>query len=356
MDEAQIFAKYQQNGTFGDRNGRTLSAAPQNSELNQFWLRFWLDNSRYQSVTIGRQSLSFCDEILVSPNDWSNQTRAFDGFLYELERQNMYKLSAFMFKIDDDAQSYLNAEHREQDFNGIHLEHTKFTDSIVDAWIYLRNTEETQFNLSDNLTTLGFRWKHSAKRWNYNIMYAMQKGDYKTTTGTSLAYAGNMTNLEARYHLNNKRSVYLQQLSYGGSSSPDELPFQPLYGTIHNQLGKMDFFGPSNITDTVLGYDATLESNFSVSLQLHSFAINEALANPLWGPNMPSYAKGVVTNNNDNTQLGNEVDISATYIKSPSLSFEGGYSQFFPGDWFRENNGYDFNAWYAWFATKVSIF
>jgi hypothetical protein len=290
------------------------------------------------SVKIGRQELIYDDSRLLGNLDWLQQARRHDAILFKYSNagfsahlgaaynQNrelktgtlydgvpngyaagtngigtMYKSMQFAYlgkKLKQGSASFLILK---DDFQKYYLNETGVKTLSKGTW---------------NRVTLGpYLQTKIGKNWNVNASAYLQTG--KDKDGTSLnAY---MYSVKGLYAVNRIFSFGpgFDHTSGTPVGSAKNRSFDPLYGTPHKFWGQMDYFyaangfGKGGLSDLYIHSTIKASEKLSIQTDLHQFTSASQIRN--------------ASDENLSGNLGNELDIIATYNLTKTVSFQGGY-------------------------------
>jgi hypothetical protein len=288
------------------------------------------------SLKVGRQVLSYGDQRLVGPLDWSNPSRTFDavklryvdpGYTIDLFSASVVKLEDHKFNKSD----WINSDStRNQIFSGIY-----FTTNALDfqaTELYAFQLHEEYATGDTDFFTLGTHLKGDPKKLggvDYDVEAAVQFGDVK---GKSLtAYAGH-AGVGYNWLASSLKPRIGIEANYGsgdGNAKDGKVEtFQNLFPTNHPFYGYMDTFSWQNMAEIAFTSSITPSATTKVSLDYHVLWLADT--NDAWyranGTTAVRPIKGDASN-----FAGSELDLTASWKATKNLSFLAGYSHFFAG-------------------------
>jgi hypothetical protein len=333
---------------------------------------------------IGRQELSYGDQRLVSPLDWSNIGRAWDAAKVSLSPASIpgeFKVDLFASIIRDKASSdvgggpsSVDTYDKKQYFYGLYAafadirpaDNWCWMDSTgkihpflgrhqADAYVFLNDYDDNSFTgehgTLGNITewTFGLRGAGEFLRntagagFDYSAEVAYQTGDYAEDNISAYGYAlvGAYT-IAARSMGDTKLRLSVEYDYGSGDKDPTDgqrNTFDPLFPFGHLYQGVQDIFGWKNGQDLALRAKLLFPKDWRVAdveLQYHFFWL--ASRKDAWYNAALQTLRVDPTGTSGNT-VGQELDLTLRYLLVPGcadLSF--GYSHFFPGD-FVKNTG-----------------
>lgn len=284
-------------------------------------------------LRVGRQELLYGSQRLISPLDWANTRRTFQGVsaLYQSEKCD---ISAFwVHPVLQNAENFDSVDDN-QNLAGLWATYRPEKGQSIDMYyLFLDNTNDvTQLNMVRapyNVHTLGSRYFGDKDNMLWDVEAALQLGE----RGNSQILAG-MATVGAGYHfsklpLNPTFWVYYDYAT--GDSSPNEgtyTTFNQLFPFGHYYLGWADLVGRQNIQDLNAHLYLYPTNWITVWLQYHHFwlaASQDALYN----------AAGLAIrrdpSGNAGTDVGNEIDLVLNFHLTKHSDFMFGYSKLYGG-------------------------
>jgi hypothetical protein len=297
----------------------------------------------------GRMELSYGDQRLVSPLDWSNIGRAWDGVKLKYAPQNWWiegffsvirdplPPSATLFNITPQA---VNGAAEDQDFMGVYFSYTGIPNYQFDAYGFFREfrdnsvTSETlvQGDLRDR--TLGARMKGAELGFDYTAEAMAQGGHYSSDKIEAYAYAatlGYTADMAWKPRLG-VETTYASGDRHAGDGKRGT--FDPLFPFGHNYQGFADVFSFKNGRDVAVYLKVQPAEPVTVGLDLHNFwlaSVRDAWYNAAGGVIRPGDPTG-----NASSRVGYETDFTVKVTASKFLKFYAGWSHFFAGSFVRQ--------------------
>jgi hypothetical protein len=324
-------------------------------------LEGWVEvgNAKSTSFRVGRQKLNFGDQRIVGPLEWLNVSRTFDAAKLKIVQPtwtlDLWTSSVVPFVNDQFNESdILSDAPRNQLFSGAYWSSTGLVD-FQKTDLYLLHLSEDTPTGDTSFFTLGTLWKGLAPKLNnfdYTVEAMFQFGDLK---GKDLqAFA---SHVDGGYNFVNTAWKPRIGAEYNFGSGDDNLAdgtnktFQNLFPTNHLFYGFMDLFSLQNLHNIALNVSANPTSKLKLTADYHAFWQAEGADN--W-----YRVNGVATVRTPNPKassfLGTELDLTFTYKYNPNLSFHGGFSHFFAGDWLKASGPAD-DANFVWLQARVDF-
>jgi hypothetical protein len=293
------------------------------------------------TVRLGRQELQLGKQRLVSPLDWANNRRIFDGLNVNVtSKANPWKLDAFVTRpVMVDANSF-NDSNDDAVFGGVYFTRNfKEKKITLDAYL-LGLFTDSDAAVEQDRYTLGTRIAgpiSGSERFSYDVETAVQFGDQEDSD----IFAW-MATAEVTYRRNDLswKPWITAGVDYAsGDSDPtdgDVETFNHLFPLGHAYLGFIDAVGRQNIVDLRATVGAwPIPKKLMVRGDVHYLVLaddNDGLYNAGGGLSRPPFLAGTMTPANED-EVGVELDLLAKYLISSRMDLVVGYSHFFAGDY-----------------------
>ncbi len=293
---------------------------------------------------VGRQEVLYGAERLISPLDWANTRRTFDGakMYYKGERFSVdgWWLRPVPFGQHVDNDHNFDNPDQSQEFIGLYLSDKGKKDHTFD-WYYLRLAEydapgsaANPVNFDVNL--FGTRWLGRRGNWLWEVEGGYQLGDYSAAAheaGFAMVGGG---------HEWSQRDWKPTLWCYYDWASGDKDPtdgkhntFNQLFPLAHKWFGFMDLVARQNIQDLNFLLTATPTKKTKALIWWHVFHLAEArdaLYNAAGAPIRSDPTGG------SGTDVGQELDLLWQVQVNPRADVLFGYSHFWAGDFVRATN------------------
>lgn len=344
-DWLRVFAEAVDATSAGERFAPRTIEENRFDALNLFGdLLLWQEGDQSLTGRAGRQELLYGAQRLISPLDWANTRRTFDG-ARGLWKTKDWSVDAFWTRpvpFDQHVNNDHNFDHpdRSQELMGIYATHAENPDQILDYY-YLRHVEHDAprtrlipVNFDTHL--LGTRWYRKVESWMYEVEGGYQFGSYGGQSQSAGFLVLGMGH--AWTEPTCKPTLWCYYDWAAGDVNPNDRThgtFQQLFPLGHKYFGFMDLVARQNIRDLNFLGTAQATKHVQALLWWHIFNLDrsrDALYNALGAPirRDPTGAAG--------RQVGQEIDFLLTYAMSPRSDLQIGYSQFFAGDFVRATN------------------
>jgi len=293
---------------------------------------------------VGRQELLYGAERLISPLDWSNTRRTFDGAKL-FWRGEDWNVDGFWTRPVPFGQHVGNDHEfdhpdQSQEFMGLYSSYKGRKDHTYDFY-YLRLAEydapASAANPADfDANLFGARWLGKRCGWLWELEGGYQFGDF----GAGDLSAGFFTVGTGREFVcaRMKPTLWVYYDWASGDDDPndaDRNTFNQLFPLGHKYLGFMDLVGRQNVRAFNMLFTAQPTKKTKLLLWYYVFHLDDArdaLYNAGGAPIRLSPA-GVA-----GTDVGQEIDVTLQWNFHPRADVLFGYSHFYAGDFVKATN------------------
>ncbi len=348
----RMFANYRMNDIFrfygeylyADSGGEDFNNRPIEENRGEIQNLFF-DTKLTEGLTLrlGRQELLYGSQRLVSPLDWANTRRTFDGgkFIY---KGDTWKVDGFFtHPVNRIAanESRIDDTNENVDFYGLYATRSDLNIGTVDAYYLGLDNSVEDFDYH----TLGTR---VAGKSEGGLLYEVEGGVQfgSNSPGYGDHSAGFFTG-----GLGRQLSICTDcgewnptvWFWYDWASGGDDVPaargddgFDELFPLAHKYLGFMDLFGRRNINDVNAQFITPVMGSSKVKLLLwyHYFFLDQKTT---------PYSVVMTPYNGDNAagdrELGQEIDVLFDITLNPRNNVLLGYSHFSAGDYYDTTPG-----------------
>lgn len=362
LHRTRLYANYQRErfrfyGEYLDAESNYENFAPRPIEVNRSdVLNFFgdlvlLDTDCGGTLTgrVGRQELLYGDQRLISPLDWANTRRTFDGAKLMWVRDD-WKVDGFWTRpVQTDPRNFDTVDD-DQQFYAAYATYSGIKDHVFDYYWIGYQSDRALFPGTQPLhyQTPGGRWGANWGNVQTIVEGAYQFGEY----GNDNHSAGFFTLGAGRKFDDHcwKPEVWAY---YDWASGGEEVGngFNQLFPLGHKYMGFMDLFARTNIEDINFTFATQPHKKLKTLLWWHVFFLEDTSDVPYSVNGRPF----VLTPGGD-PYLGQEIDFIATWAFTPRCDLLLGYSHFFAGDWYRTNPAAPFSDdadfFYAQFTQK----
>jgi hypothetical protein len=272
----------------------------------------------------GRQELLYADERLLSPLDWANTRRTFDGTRWMWKTEKFQTDLFWVRPVVIDNSSFDHPNRNEQLYGAL-SSYKPNADEELDVY-YLAFDEDVRGARFDSI---GGRVLDVYGNWLFELW-----GNYQFGTNADDSYhnagawtAGLGRNLPGAW----KPRLWLY---YDWASGSDKLAsgngYFHFFPLAHKYLGFMDLFGRRNIESANMLLTMQPTQKLQLLLWYYYLFLEDVRDTP-YSVVMTPFTPGVAPGSAD---LGHELDFLATYSLGPRASLLAGYSHFFSGDYY----------------------
>lgn len=298
----------------------------------------------------GRQELLFGRQRLVSPLDWANTRRNFQGVRYMVKGDD-YKLDLFSVNPVNSATGYqpvaqydsqFDQPNRGVQFSGGYFTYTGIKNTIIDSYYMYQNTQVDVVNRPDGSRhMLGSRVSHlypildecdqECRVWDFDAEGAFQFGK---DNGQDV-FAGMFTSIVGHSWKQVPWAPRVSGLFYYGSGdrSPTDTrnnTFSVLYPLGHAYWALSDNLVGQNLFDYALQLDLKPTKKTAITGAYHWFELASD------GDRAYNVAGVPVGTPYHGRNLGQAVDLYGYYAVNPNLDVQLGYSWFFYGSFIEQ--------------------
>jgi hypothetical protein len=297
-------------------------------------------------LRLGRQELQYGAQRLISPLEWANNRRIFDGGVLRLKGQNKpWQLDIFSTIPVAVDRKELNEHHADRLFSGLY--YTQKMDEGkcgFDAYLLALNDIDDAAMDEDRFTLGGRIWGSVNDRLSLEGEVAVQFGeeDSRMATGNEDILAW-MIALQGTYTFKDTQWTPFLNLGLDISSGDDDPTdgdtetFRHLFPLGHAYNGFIDAVGRQNIIDLHGSWGAwPVEKRIRLKSDIHFFWLtddDDALYHAGGGVVRPG---GV-----GEDEVGMEIDLTMLFKFNKHTSFLFGYSHFSAGDFIEDTGSSD---------------
>lgn len=314
--------------------------------LNAFVdVTFLEDDFGTHTVRYGRQELLFGRQRMVSPLDWGNTRRNFEGVRYWHKGEN-HKFDVFAVNPVNSATGFrtVAAQDNKYDtpntgvwFSGAHLTYTGFENTVIEPYWYWIDTETDVATKPDGSRhTLGGRISKlfpvsecgvDTRVYDVDVEGGWQFGDDNNQT----VRAGFLTAILGHTWKQAMWTPRVSGLFYFGSGDSDSKDnrnntFLTPFPLAHAYWALSDNLTGQNLYDYGLQLDVKPTKETSIVTAWHKFDLATS------GDKLYNVAGAPVGTPGKGTDVGNAWDIYGFYSFNANLDLQAGYSWFFYGD------------------------
>ncbi len=331
-------------------------------DLHQAYVRLGDPKEFPLTAKVGRQELSYGDERLIGAFDWNNLGRVFDAAKLRFENEKLW-VDAFTGRVvlADDHQ--LNMPNDYDWFSGVYAS-TRALCPVQETQLFFlaRNTDlqspaanaggapQAGGPAARDIYTVALRVKSLPGKlggWDYSAELAGQFGRFRETAGARSgqnldheAFAAHVAGAYTCKDCWGTPRVGLEYNFASGDSDPTDgkhTTFENLFPTNHKFYGYMDVASWQNLHNPRLSLSLKPDKKLTVTADYHLFWLADThdnfytVAGARRGGVGATAGKGYGINAGNDSFVGSEIDLIATYTIKPYATAQVGYGHFFVG-------------------------
>lgn len=350
LTRVRLYADYRMNDWFriygeylhGNSGGELFPTLPGNQSSGRIQNGF-LDTrlTEYLTLRLGRQEQSYGSQRLVSPLDWVNDRRTFDG-VKAIYDNPQWKVDTFFLHPVHQSSATTSGTNTDEavDFYGIYARRKHGVQGSLDAYYFGLNNSREAFDYQ----TIGMHLRGELDSGTlYAIESAYQFGKNSPGYGNhSAAFVTAGLGHRLKNLLRHNQGESTLWLWYDWASGDDVVPavrgdngFDALFPQSHWYLGFMDLFGRRNINDVNLQFTTPLMgSKVQLVLWYHYFFLDQKTTP--YNVDMTAFNPN---NQAADRELGQELDVLFNVTLNPRNRLLLGYSFFRSGKYYELTPG-----------------
>lgn len=299
------------------------------------------------NMQLGRQTLSYGDQIIIGLADWGVYGRAFDAVRFKWAKDKT-SVEVFQAKLAEITSS-VQVNGSDKDLTGIHASfspHEKIK-ALDLYYFYLsdnRNaaTAPTDATRPNYFGTYGTRFVTSFGNWEWKIEYAKNFGNENSNYLTENKKNDMIdTSLSTFLGETKKHKVGFQFFTAGEN-------WRELFPTTHSHLGRNDLLGRRNLTGISAFHNAKWSDLWSTDVYAYIFqrTSKDATAFSTNGTTVIG-AAGLSAK-----EIGNEIDLAAKYQLQKETTLSLGTAFFQYSKYLKDSTTKDKNPHFAYFMVE----
>ncbi|MDY3556388.1 alginate export family protein [Gemmata sp. JC717] len=303
-------------------------------------------------VRVGRQELLYGSQRLISPPDWANTRRTFQG-AKAFWSNEQWSVDAFWVQpVTTDLKKF-DSVNNNQNFFGMWGTYRPKAGTFFDLY-YLGLVQANTTTNNGDIHTIGSRYAGDVeKHLLFDFEAAVQFGERGTRHALAKMATAGLGWRFAEVPWTPHVWIYYDYAS--GDKDPtgrtgSNRTFNQLFGQRHNYFGYLDLVARQNIHDLNLQVSATPVGWMGLSAQYHAFSL-DSRRDALYA------ASGAVLRRDATgragSDVGDEIDLLADFHLSNHTDLMIGYSKFFGGTfWRRTGNPNNVELFYTQYSFK----
>ena len=307
----------------------------------------WGDDGEV-TLRVGRQELLFGRQRLVSPLPWANAMRAWDAVRVLVERGE--------WRVDGFASLFVPVQKYEfndwapgSNFYGVYASGSVAPgDRPFEVDLYVLGLSRDDVHLAGELgdedrISVGARIGGDlAAGLDFDVEGTYQFGELGSADLSAWSFASVVGRTFGDVRWSPRVEVGFDYASGDGAPGDGDVgTFYALFPLGHAYFGILDVIGRQNVVDLSSSVSISPLPRLKLKLAAHCFwraRDDDAVYNPGGVAIRPGGLS-------DRSEVGQEIDLTATYALSRHWTLEGGYAHFFPGDFLRDSGPHDDIDW-----------
>ncbi|MCB9873765.1 MAG: alginate export family protein [Planctomycetaceae bacterium] len=292
---------------------------------------------------VGRQEIQLGAQRMVSPLDWANTRRTFEGARVMWEGES-WDIDGFWLRpMTQDAAHFkaLDSPDLDRQLYGVYGTYKDLCrDNLEAYWLAFDSKDTTVANGTFRYDTLGTRYWGAEGNWLYELEAAVQFG---TNSDDSAHSAGAVTaGLGRKFPCTVFSPTLWGYYDWASGDNTVGNGYHHYFPLAHKYNGFMDIFGRRNIHDINLLLTADLTDKVKFLAWYHYFMLANGNDVP-YNVDMTNF-NGQAAGTSGSRDLGHEIDFLITHNISPRMSMLYGYSHFFAGNYYATTAGVPYNG------------
>ncbi len=284
----------------------------------------------------GRQELLLGAQRLVSPLDWANTRRTFDGYRTMIQSQannlDLFYTNPVRRVSATGGTNQWDSSNNNESFYGAYLSNNSLELDALEAYYIGYDNQDQNFSFH----TLGSRLAGQGDFFLYETEAGVQFGDNANGSNHSAGFAtaglGRKLNVQLAGQAWKPTIWGWYDWASGGSGNfvaPGDGSFHHYFPLAHKYNGFMDLFGRRNLHDVNMQLMTPLGSKVNLLLWYHYFFLDQATTP--YSVVMTPYNAGNTAVSKD---LGHEIDLLFTINLNARNNVLVGYSHFDAGNYY----------------------
>lgn len=286
----------------------------------------------------GRQELLYGNQRLISPLDWANTRRTFDG-LRGLYSNSDWKVDGFFVNPMErpaGAGNFFFSDFDEADdqvkFYGVYAGKKGMAAGAALDFYYLGLDDNSGSN-NFSYHTLGFRNAGTAHDLKYELECGYQFGE--ETDGSSHNAGAVTAGVGHTFASVHKKPTVWFWYDWASGGDTAGQGWHHMYPLAHKYLGFMDLYGRRNIHDINMQFILPVHEKVKFLAWYHHFFMDQATAPSNVNMTVFGGPTNAAGNPGGDKELGQEIDLALTVAINPRQSVLIGYSHFNSGAFYK---------------------
>jgi hypothetical protein len=295
----------------------------------------------------GRFELLAGAQRTISPLDWANTRRTLEGGLISWLGSEWDVHAAWTRPVVVDPHNFDSAD-QSQEITGLYSTYKGIENETLDLYFirYSESAAATEFDFN----TFGLRYQGKRDAWMWEFEGAYQFGEVGSINQEGEAFTFGLGREFACICWKPTLWAYYDWASGDTQVGGVGNGYHHLIPLAHKYLGFMDLFGRRNIKDANLLLTLNPHEQLKLLAWYHIFALENTGDVP--------YSVGMaplVATPGGSADLGQELDLVATWTFNERADVAFGYSHFFAGDFYATNGSVPFTGDADFFYTQFTV-
>lgn len=289
------------------------------------------------TARIGRQELLFGAQRVISPLDWANTRRTFDGVRVTKKSTDLAIDGFWTHPVLVNAHSF-DSSDRESEFMGVYASYTGRKNVTTDLYAlrYINNRGANNFEAN----TVGVRnqGENGALLWDFES--GLQFGENNDGSDRAAGFATFGVGQKLPCRCWDPVLWFYYDWASGDGDRGLGNGYDHLFPLAHKYNGFMDLFGRRNLEDINFVLTMSPTKKLKLLAWYHYLFLETRSDTPysvVMTPFNPRNAPG-------SAELGHEIDLLATLNLTARQEVQLGYSHFFAGDYYRTTPGVPYDG------------
>jgi len=333
-------------------NGQDLPPNPTDVNHSDFLNLFaelkifeWADHPAY--VRVGRQELLYGSQRLISPLDWANTKRTFQGVKAYWHGEN-WDVDAFWVQPVLINPTHFDSPDSGREFMGIWTTYRPKKGTAVDAYFLHLDNSRPSNSLplggrggalgGYSVNTIGSRYSGDQNHflWDFEGMYQfgewVNEGDAAGGATTALGYQFADVPMDPEFWI----SWEYASGTFDPATTAQHGTFNQLFPFGHYYFGFLDLVGRQNISDLNMQFNLYPTKWILTMLQYHMFRLDSA-RDALYNAGGTAIRRDPT--GRAGTDVGDEIDLVTNFHLSQHQDILLGYSKLFAGQFIEHSPG-----------------
>jgi len=297
-------------------------------------------------VKLGRQELNYGEKRLIASPTWLNAVRSWDGAVIHYHKGGLYSDLIYGQNVQYQDEQF-NTSSGNEILAGIYSGYQATAVSPLLEWYYLDQNDSRATSLIRRETAGGRIKIKTTADSKLDIEVPYQWGRTGTTASSKIvrayAFHANFSKDFAELPWTPQMNIAYDEAS--GTQKPNSKysnTFVPLYQTVHEPYGELDFFRWQNVRNPEFNVIFSPTAKFRFTPQVDFFWLQSK--NDSWYNSAGTVVRTKLTGVR-NPYVGTETSLRFYYDFTANIKLETGYAHFFSGGFVKDTGANDDADW-----------